>query len=250
MADASGGILEGLGHEADAAHAGEQEDAVTELLALHQEIDGKDDNDAADADGAQEAHQEFSRGLELGAMGIDDADGCGLGDGWFGGGDFVGCGGEVSADVLDGGEGVFEGFFGGQVNGSYFFLNVEAVVGEIAGDVQELAGDYVPDGRQHGEDENADDPYGDDSRNASGFEASDGRSKKKCQGKGEGKRNEEIPREVENQHDGREDEKGSDAGEFRGSRVGHTTSRGLMEAQSCRGKNTSGSGMQTRGRES
>ncbi len=124
LADAGGGILEGLGHEADAAHAGEQEDAVTEVLALHEEIDGEDDDDTEGSDGPEEAHEEFGGGLELGAVGIDDADGLGFGDGWFGGGDFVGCGGEVSADVLDGGEGVFEGLFGGRVDGGYFFLDV------------------------------------------------------------------------------------------------------------------------------
>ena len=44
LADAGGGILQGLGHDADAAHAGEEEDAMTQVLALHEEIDGEDDD--------------------------------------------------------------------------------------------------------------------------------------------------------------------------------------------------------------
>ena len=42
-------------------HAGEQEDAVAELLALHEEINREDDDDADCSDGAEEAHEEFRR---------------------------------------------------------------------------------------------------------------------------------------------------------------------------------------------
>ena len=71
----------------DAAHAGEEEDAVTEVLALHQQIDGEDDDDAEGSDGAEEAHEEFGGGLELGAVGVDDADGLDLRSGcWAPGG--------------------------------------------------------------------------------------------------------------------------------------------------------------------
>ena len=120
MADAGGGVLQGLGHEADAAHAGEEEDAVAKVLALHEEIDGEDDDDAEGSDGAKEAHEEFGGGLELGAVGIDDADGLGLGGG---------CAGlavrrcrcsEVSADVPTAAEGFFEGLLGGGVDGGHF----------------------------------------------------------------------------------------------------------------------------------
>ena len=36
--------------------------------------------DAEGPDGAEEAHEEFGGGLELGAIGVDDADGLGLGE--------------------------------------------------------------------------------------------------------------------------------------------------------------------------
>ena len=84
LADAGGGFLEGLGHEADATHAGEKEDAVAEILALHEEVDGEDDDDSEDSDGAEEAHEEFGGGLELGTVGVDDADGLNLGGGLLG----------------------------------------------------------------------------------------------------------------------------------------------------------------------
>ena len=66
MADAGGCILQGLGHDADAAHTGEEQDAVTEVLALHQEVNGEDDDDAEGSDGAEETHQEFGGGLRVG----------------------------------------------------------------------------------------------------------------------------------------------------------------------------------------
>ena len=78
LADAGCGILQGLGHESDAADAGEEEDAMAEVLALHQEIDGEDDDDAEGPDGAEEAHKELGGGLELGAIGVHDAHGLGL----------------------------------------------------------------------------------------------------------------------------------------------------------------------------
>ena len=68
MADAGGGVLQGLGHEADAAYAGEEEDAMTEVFALHQEVDGEDDDDTEGSDGAEEAHEEFGGGFELCAV--------------------------------------------------------------------------------------------------------------------------------------------------------------------------------------
>lgn len=78
MADAGCGILECLRHDADSAHAGEEKDAVTKVLALHEEVDGEDDDDAEGSDGAKEPHEELSGGFELGAFGIDDADRLGL----------------------------------------------------------------------------------------------------------------------------------------------------------------------------
>ena len=51
---------------------------MAEVLALHQQVDGEDDDDAEGSDGAEEAHEEFGGGLELGAVGIDDADRLGL----------------------------------------------------------------------------------------------------------------------------------------------------------------------------
>ena len=103
---------EGLGHDADAAHAGEQEDAVAQLLALHEEVDGEDDDDADGADGAEEAHEELGGRLELGAAGVDDADGLDLRGRLLGGGSGGGRRfGEVSADVVEGVDGLLEGLF-------------------------------------------------------------------------------------------------------------------------------------------
>ena len=121
LADAVGGILDGLGHEADATHAGEEEDAMAELLALHEEVDGEDDDDAADSDGAEEAHEKFCGGLELGAVGIDEADGLGFGVGSPGfGGCVAGGVGEVVGDALDGDDCVGDGFLGREMDGGYF----------------------------------------------------------------------------------------------------------------------------------
>ncbi len=109
LADASGGVLEGLGHEIDAADASEEKDAIAKLFPLQQEIDGEDDNDTDGSDGTKEAHGKLGGGLELGSIGIDDEDWLNLG-GWLlycrGGG--RGAGGQVSADVFDGSEGAFE----------------------------------------------------------------------------------------------------------------------------------------------
>ena len=118
MADAGGGILEGLGHDADAAHAGEKEDAVAEVLALHQEVNGEDDDDAEGSDGPEEGHQGLGGGLELGSVGVDDADGLGLG-GWLLGvfSRGTGAGGEIFQDVPDRGTGFLKGLLGGGVNG-------------------------------------------------------------------------------------------------------------------------------------
>ena len=51
---------------------------MAEVLAFHQEIDGEDDDDAEGSDGPEEAHEEFGGGLELGSIGVDDADGLDL----------------------------------------------------------------------------------------------------------------------------------------------------------------------------
>ena len=64
--------------EPDAAHAGEEEDAMAEVLAFHQEIDGENDDDAESPYRAQKAHEELDGGLELVAIGVHDANGLGL----------------------------------------------------------------------------------------------------------------------------------------------------------------------------
>ena len=175
LADAGGGFLQGLGHEADAAHAGEEEDAVAKVLALHEEVDGEDDDDAEGSDGAEEAHEEFGGGLELAAVGVDDADGLDLGGGLLGvrvrG---AGAGGEVAADVFDGDDGFFEGLLGGRVDGGHLLLDFEAVGGEVAGDVEELAGDDVADSADDDEGEDAGERDGEDAGDAAVFEAADG----------------------------------------------------------------------------
>ena len=64
---------------------------------------------------------------------------------------------EIRADVLNGGESLFEGLLGGRVDGSYFLLDAETISGKIAGDVEELAGDDVSDSADDGEGEHAGD---------------------------------------------------------------------------------------------
>jgi hypothetical protein len=81
LTDAGGRILQGLVHEPDAAHAGEQEDATAKVFALHEEIDGDDDDNPEGSDGANEAHEEFGGVLKLAAIGVDDANGLGF-RGW------------------------------------------------------------------------------------------------------------------------------------------------------------------------
>jgi hypothetical protein len=180
---------------------------VTKILALHEEVNGEDDDDADDSDGAEEAHKEFGGGLELGAIGIDDADG--LDFAWAG--LRRGCGGgagEVAADVLDSGDGVGEGFFGGEVDGGYLVLDVEAVGGEVASYVEKLTGDGVSDAADDCEGQDADNSHGNDAREMSGFKAADGGSEEEGEGESEGEGNDEIAGEVEDENDGRDYEEG------------------------------------------
>jgi len=176
LADAGCGILQSLGHESDAADAGEKEDAVAEVLALQQEIDGENDDDAEGPDGAEEAHKELGGGLELGAIGVHDAHGLGLRqwilDAWS---RVAGAGSEIRADVLNRGESLFEGLPGGRVDGSYFLLDAETISGKIAGDVEELAGDDVSDSADDGEGEHAGDDNGEYARDVPVLKAADGR---------------------------------------------------------------------------
>ena len=96
-------------------------------------------------DGTQETHEKFACGLELGAVGIDDANGLDLGGLLSGGSSGAPAGDEVSANVLDGVEGVLKRLFAGGVDGGDFLLDAEPVGGKAAGDVEELTGDDVSD---------------------------------------------------------------------------------------------------------
>jgi hypothetical protein len=219
LADAGGGLLKGLGHEVDAAHAGEEEDAVAEILALHEEVDGEDDDDADGSDGSEEAHEQLGGGLELSAVGIDDTDGLD----WYGGlreGSGRG-GGDVAADVFNGGEGSFEGLFGRGVDGGHPVLDVEAVGGEGARYVEKLAGDDVSAAEDDEEGKDADGRDGEDARDAAGFEAGDGWSEQKGQGEREGEGYEELACEVEDENDDREDDQGLNSGDLGCSNAGH-----------------------------
>ena len=51
---------------------------MAEVFALHEEVDGEDDDDTEGSDRPEEAHKEFGGGLKLGATGVDDADGLDL----------------------------------------------------------------------------------------------------------------------------------------------------------------------------
>ena len=89
--------------------------------------------------------------------------------------DVAGGGGEVSADVIDGGDGFFEGLLGGGVDGGNFLLDVETISGKAAGDIEELTGDDVTDSADEDKGDDAGDCDGDDARDAPGLKAADGR---------------------------------------------------------------------------
>jgi hypothetical protein len=103
------------------------------------------------------------------------------------------------------------------VDGGHLLLDFEAVVGQGAGDVEELARDDVAYSADAGEGEDADEGDGEDAGNSLGFKAADGGGQKKCQGKGEGERDEEIPCEVEDEYGDREEKKRFNFGELGGS---------------------------------
>ncbi len=177
LADAGGGFLKSLRHETDAAHAGEEEDAVAQVFALHQEIDGEDDDDAYGSYRTEEAHEEVGGGLELASVGVDDANGLDLS-----GRLLIICSGcrcertgdEVVADVFEGNDGLFEGLLGRRVDSGHLLLDFEAVVGKRAGDVEELARDDVAYSTDAEEGEDADERDGEDAGDSPGFEAGDG----------------------------------------------------------------------------
>ncbi len=149
---------------------------MAEVLALHQEIDGENDDYAESPDGAEEAHQEFDGGLELGAIGVHDAHWLGLREWLLGAsGGVAGAGREVSADVLDRGESLFKGLLCGGVDRSYFLLDAETVGGKVAGDVEELARDDVSYSTDDSEGEDACDSDGEYARDAPGLKAADSR---------------------------------------------------------------------------
>ena len=69
-ADAACRILQGLVHEPDPANAGQKEDATAEVLALHQEIDGENNDHPEGTNGAQKVHQELDGRLQAGSANI------------------------------------------------------------------------------------------------------------------------------------------------------------------------------------
>jgi hypothetical protein len=225
LADAGGGILKCLGHQADAAHTGEEEDAVAEVLALHQKIDGEDDDDAEGSDGPEETHENFGGGLELSAVGIDDANGLDLGGELLGAGrGGVGVPGKVAADASDGFQGIFEGLYGLRMDGADFLLDAGSVFGQAAGDVKELAGNDVSDSAEDDEGDDAGDCDCEHTRDAAGFEAADCGGQQKGQGESEGEGDEKLAREEQDEDGDGEHEKGSNPGRLGGSSTGHRTS--------------------------
>jgi len=212
---------------------------VTEVLALHEEIDSEDDDDAEGPDGAEETHQEFGGGLELSAVRVDDADGLDLRGGLLG----SGCSGagacKVSADVIDCFHGIFNGLSRGGVDGGEFLLDAEPVIGEAAGDVEELTGDDVSDSGEEGEGEDAGDCDSEDARNAAGLQTADRGGQQKGEREGEGEGDEKLAGKVQDQDGDREHEKGPNPGKLVASRKRHGTSRSLMNGVACPGKNTS-----------
>ena len=73
-----------------------------------------------------------------------------------------------------GGEGFFQGLFGGGVNGGDFLLDAEPVGGQAAGDVEELAGNDVSDRADDGKSEDTGDCDSEDAWDASGLETTNG----------------------------------------------------------------------------
>ncbi len=200
MADAGGGVLEGLGHEADASHAGEKEDAVAEIFPLHEEIDGEDDDDTEGSDGLEEFHDEFGGGVERASVGIDDSDGLGFCEFLLlarRGGSGAGC--EVSADALECGDGAFQERFERRVDGGNFALDAGPVLGQVSRDVEKLAGDDVADCGEDDEGEDAGDGDCGDARDAAALKAADGRGEQKCEGEGKGEGDDEFAREVKDE---------------------------------------------------
>jgi hypothetical protein len=209
---------------------------MTEILALHEEINGEDNDDAEGPDGAEEAHEKFCGGLELRVVLVDDADWLRLDgrlvsrDGRGGGSD-----GEVSTDVVDGGECFLERLFGWRVDRGYLLLNAKAIGGKVAGDIEELTDNDVSNPADESEGDDAGEGDGDDTGNAADFKPGNCRSQQKSQGEGEGEGDEKIAGKVEDKDRDGEHEKGSDPGKLGASSTGHTTSRSLKDGLPCSG---------------
>jgi hypothetical protein len=213
---------------------------MTEIFALHQQIDGEDDDDAEGSDGAEVTHENFGSGLELSAVGVDDADWLDGGRGLWGVGRLgVAAFENVSADVFDSRGGAFKGLDRGGMDGGDFILDVGPILGKAAGDVEELAGDDVSDCADDGEGEDACNCDCEDARDAAGLKAADGGGQQKREREGEGEGDEKLAGEVQDQDGDREHEKGADPGQLGASRRRHRTSGSLMDGVACPGKNTS-----------
>jgi hypothetical protein len=226
LADAGCGILQGLGHQPDAAHAREEEDAMAQVLALHQEIDGENDHDAEGPDGVQEAQKELE-GLELGASGVHDANGLGLRE-WL-----PGAGSEIPADVLDCGESLFQRLLGWRVDRGYLFLDAETVGGKFAGDVEELVSDDVPHSADDGEGQYSGDCNGEYAREASGLKAADRRDQQESQRNREGEGDKKVAGKKEREGDDREHQERPNPGNLVASSKRHTTSWIVVDGLPC-----------------
>ena len=69
-----------------------------------------------------------------------------------------------------------KGLLGGGVDGGYFLLDAEPILGKALSDVEELPGDDVSNSEEDGEGDDAGDCDSDDARDAAGLKAADGGS--------------------------------------------------------------------------
>jgi asparagine synthetase B (glutamine-hydrolysing) len=77
-----------------------------------------------------------------------------------------------------------------------------------------LTGDHVADSAQEGEGDGADERNGGETGHTQFLKTTDGGRKKEGEGKGEDERDEELAREVENEHDDSEQKKRLTPGKF------------------------------------
>ena len=130
-ADAGGGVVDGLGHDVQAAMAAEGNQAIAKIFAADQHEKSEDDDDAESADDAENALERIER--QRGRFDDFDLHGtlAGRSGGRVssGGGATGGGRSEILADFVHSVGGVVEGGALGQMEGFEFGVDVGAIVG-------------------------------------------------------------------------------------------------------------------------